>query len=70
MSTAGIVFTWGEDERLAQTLLSIARRKDLGPEPFERWLGELAREGESLWKGTFSPQAYVRFRAQKAALAG
>ncbi len=69
LRTAGVVFTWGEDERLAAALLSLARRKDAGVAPFEKWLASLTAEHEALWKGPLDPKAYVAVRAQKNALA-
>ena len=69
LRSAGLVFTWGEDARLAQALLSVARRKDLGIEPFTEWFAALLTEHEALWKGTLDPAAYVRVRAQLNALA-
>lgn len=70
LRTAGVVFTWGEDERLAQALLSVARRKDLDPKPFEAWLAALAGENTALWKNgpSIDPAAFVPVRAQKQAL--
>lgn len=70
LSTAGVVFTWGEDERLAQALLSVARRKNLDPKPFEVWLAALSAENTALWKNgpSIDPAAFVRVRAQKQAL--
>lgn len=70
LKTAEVVFTWGEDERLAQALLSVARRKDLDPKPFETWFAALAAENTALWKNgaAIDPAAYVPVRAQKQAL--
>jgi hypothetical protein len=70
LRTAGVVFTWGEDERLALALLSLARRKDFDPKPFEAWLASLAAENAALWKNgpAIDPAAFVPVRAQKQAL--
>ena len=70
LRTAGIVFAWGEDERLAQALLSVALRKDLDPKPFETWLAALAAENAALWRNgpAIEPPAFVAVRAQKQAL--
>jgi hypothetical protein len=70
LGTAGVVFAWGEDERLAQALLSLARRKDFDPKPFEAWLTALAAGNTALWKNgpSIDPAAYVAVRAQKQAL--
>mgnify|MGYP003592175861 CR=1 FL=1 len=70
LRTAGVVFAWGEDERLALALLSLARRKDLDPKPLESWLASLAAENAALWKNgpAIDPAAFVPVRAQKQAL--
>lgn len=70
LRTAGVVFAWGEDERLAQALLSLVRRKDFDPRPFEAWLAALAAENAALWKNgpAIDPGAFVPVRAQKQAL--
>ena len=70
LRTAGVVFAWGEDERLALALLSLARRKDLDPKPFEAWLAALSAENAALWKNgpAIDPAAFVQVRAQKQAL--
>jgi len=70
LRTAGVVFTWGEDERLALALLSLTRRKDFDPKPFESWLAALAAENTALWKNgaVIDPKAFVALRAQKQAL--
>ncbi len=70
LRTAGVVFSWGEDERLALALLSLTRRKDFDPKPFEAWLAALAAENMSLWKNgaAIEPAAFVPVRAQKQAL--
>lgn len=69
LRSAGLVFTWGEDARLAQALLSVLRRKDVAAEPFTEWFTALASESEALWKGPLDPAAYPRVRAQLNALA-
>ena len=70
LRTAGVVFVWGEDERLALALLSLTRRKDFDPKPFEAWLASLAAENTALWKNgaAIDPTACVPVRAQKQAL--
>jgi hypothetical protein len=70
LKTAGVVFAWGEDERLAQALVSLSRRKDFDPKPFEAWLAALAAENTALWKNgpRIDPAAFVAVRAQKQAL--
>ena len=70
LRTAGVVFAWGEDERLALALLSLTRRKDFDPKPLETWLAALAVENAALWKNgaAIDPAAFVPVRAQKQAL--
>ncbi|MBK8594129.1 MAG: DUF2785 domain-containing protein [Holophagales bacterium] len=70
LRTAGVVFTWGEDERLALALLSLTRRKDFDPKPLETWLSSLATENTALWKNgpAIEPAAFVAVRAQKQTL--
>ena len=70
LRTAGVVFAWGEDERLAQALSSLVKRKDFDPKPFEAWLAALAAENTALWKNgpAIDPAAFVPVRAQKQAL--
>ena len=43
------VFTWGEDERLAQVVRSIVRRQDFDGGGFERWLAGLPATHRQLW---------------------
>jgi hypothetical protein len=70
LRTAGVVFAWGEDERLALALLSLTRRKDFDPNPFDSWFVSLASENAALWKNgsSIEPAAFVSVRAQKQAL--
>ena len=70
LRTAGVVFAWGEDERLALALLSLTRRKDFDPRPLEGWLASLSAENAALWKNgpAIDPAAFVPVRAQKQAL--
>ncbi len=70
LRTAGVVFAWAEDERLALALLSLTRRKDFDPKPLEAWLAALTAENTVLWKNgpAIDPSAFVRVRAQKQTL--
>ncbi len=70
LRTAGVVFAWGEDERLALALFSLARRKDFDPKPFDAWLAALSAENATLWKNgpAIDPAAFVPVRAQKQVL--
>ena len=70
LRTAGVVFAWGEDERLARALLSLVLRKDFDSKPLEAWLAALAAENTALWRNgpAIDPAAFVPVRAQKQAL--
>jgi hypothetical protein len=45
----GEVFAWGEEERLAQVVRSIARRSDLDAASFEAWLVPFPEQNRELW---------------------
>lgn len=47
----GLVYVWGEDERLARTVLSLIGREDLDRKAFRGWLTALERPSEGLWEG-------------------
>ena len=64
LQTAGHVFTWGEDGRLAAALAAIVRRNDVDQTAFHRWFKALREEHEHLWGGSFDPTLYVRERTQ------
>jgi hypothetical protein len=69
LRSAGIVFVWGEDARLAATLASIARRKDADAANVAGWFDALRAAHRSLWEGRFDTRLYVAERAQLNALA-
>jgi hypothetical protein len=48
-SMAEGVFAWGEDERLAQVVRSIARRADFDSRALDGWLEEFPRAHAELW---------------------
>ena len=64
LRSAGLVFVWGEDARLAAALSSIARRADADPAPFSAWFKRLKDEHTALWSGSFDVSRYVAVRAQ------
>ena len=64
LRSAGLVFVWGEDARLAAALTAIAKRADADPAPFTAWCQRLKSEHAALWSGTFDPERYVAVRAQ------
>jgi hypothetical protein len=68
LRSAGLVFVWGEDARLAAALTSLARRTDADPAPFNAWFKQLSEEHAAVWSGPFDPVRYVPVRAQLNAL--
>ena len=69
LRTAGVVFVWGEDARLAATLASVVRRTDADPANFAGWFDELRAAHHRVWDGAFDPALYIAERAQLNALA-
>jgi Protein of unknown function (DUF2785) len=67
--SAGQVFVWGEDARLAAALASVARRQDFDIAPFSTWFERVGREHEAIWSGPPQPAGYVTERAQLNVLA-
>jgi hypothetical protein len=68
--TAHMVFTWGEDARMAAALLSIVDRKDFSASPFETWFQALITENKALWKSpAIDAEAYASVRTQANVLA-
>jgi len=68
LQTAGQIFRWGEDARLAYALAAIAERPDADSSPFNAWFGEINQAHAGVWAGTLNPAAYVRERAQLNAI--
>ena len=68
LRSAGRVFVWGEDARLAATLVSLARRADADPAPFTAWFKRVGEEHQGVWSGPFEPARYIAVRAQLNAL--
>jgi hypothetical protein len=68
LRSAGQVFVWGEDARLAAALTSLARRSDADPAPFNGWFKRLSEEHAAVWSGSFDPARYVAVRTQLNAL--
>ena len=50
LSSAGAVFTWGEQERLAEVIAALVRRPDFQPASLDPWLARLAADSEKLWQ--------------------
>jgi hypothetical protein len=47
--TFGAVFHWGEDARLAQSIVSLARRADFDTAAFDAWLAAVRARRTGLW---------------------
>ena len=69
LRSAGLVFVWGEDARLAAALTALAARSDADPAAFLAWFKRLGAEHAALWSGAFEPGRYVPVRAQLNTLA-
>jgi hypothetical protein len=68
--TAHLVFTWGEDARMAAALVSVVNRKDFDASPFEAWFPALIAEHEKLWRSSvIDTEAYASVRVQTNVLA-
>ena len=68
LRTAGQVFVWGEDARLAAALASLARRPDADPAPFSAWFKRVVEEQQTVWSGAFEPARYIAVQTQLNAL--
>ena len=68
LQSAGQVFVWGEDARLAAALTSLAHRGDADPAPFVAWFTDLRKEHTLVWGGNFEVALYTKERAQLNAL--
>jgi hypothetical protein len=53
-----MVYTWGEDERLARAVLSVVRRDDFDRAEFDRWLARLAAGADGMWEGELDPRRF------------
>jgi hypothetical protein len=68
--TAHLVFTWGEDARMAAALLSVVDRRDFDASLFKTWFQALITENQELWKSpAIDAEAYASVRAQGNVLA-
>jgi Protein of unknown function (DUF2785) len=67
--TAGIVFVWGEDARLAAALRAVAERPDADPAPFSAWCDRLKTDAQAVWGDKFDVTGYVALRGQLNTLA-
>jgi Protein of unknown function (DUF2785) len=65
LRSAGQVFVWGEDARLAAALAALVRRADADPAPIETWARQLATEHATVWREPFDA---ARATSERAAL--
>jgi hypothetical protein len=67
----GPVFAWGEDDRLAAVLVSLARRPAFDASPLDRWMEGLPTAWQSLWATpTLDTVAFARLTNAKHVLRG
>jgi hypothetical protein len=52
LATAPQVYTQGEQDRLATTIVSVIRRKDFDPATFAAWLAQIQEEDRDVWTAT------------------
>lgn len=50
LRAAGLVFVWGENERLARAVESLVLRPDFDRGAFTAWLGPIREDGKRLWE--------------------
>lgn len=61
LSTAKEVFTQGEQDRLAASVVSVIRRKDFDSSTFNPWLDQLQNEDRDVWTAT-TPESLARYQ--------
>jgi hypothetical protein len=64
LRSAGLVFVWGEDARLAAALRAVAVRDDVDVSPFTEWCVRVRDDNRALWAGAFDVSRYIVLRAQ------
>jgi len=57
-ATAGEIFTYGEQDRLANAVAVITARADFDSKSFQSWLSEMDRVDQATWKDT--PSYFLR----------
>ena len=62
--TFGGVFQWGEDARLAQAIVSLAKRADFDKPSFDTWLAAIRTRRTELWAHapTIDPAEFVKLQ--------
>lgn len=66
------VLVWGEDERVAAVLASLARREDFDQAAFGAWLDAVVERGKALWANgpLVDPGSFARVQNVKSMLRG
>ncbi len=69
-ANVGHTFAWGEDERLAQVIRSVVRRKDFDAPAFDTWLEPVAPASRQLWANgpTIDPDRFPAVQNMKLIL--
>jgi hypothetical protein len=50
LSTAKVIYTHGEQDRLALAVMAVIERPDFQQEAFERWLQRMQEDDRTMWK--------------------
>ena len=61
LATATGVFTQGEQDRLANAVVSVIRRSDFDSAGFAPWLSEFQKEDRDVWSAT-TPESLARYQ--------
>lgn len=69
LRTAGQVFVWGEDVRLAAALRSLVARPDFDSTAFTNWISQVHKDSDAVRSGELDAARYVAVRAQLNTLA-
>jgi Protein of unknown function (DUF2785) len=62
LSSASEVFSQGEQDRLAQTLLAVLRRDDFKMSVFEDWLSHLRDDDKNVWQHPLTPASLAVYQ--------
>ncbi len=52
LSSAAVIFSYGEQDRLANTVATIVARQDFDPAAFQNWLSALDESDRNVWKNS------------------
>ena len=62
LSSAPLVYTQGEQDRLAQAVVAVIRRPDFDTTAFGSWLHNLEDEDQKVWANPLTPEALARYQ--------